>query len=108
VKLDPKYQEKRGIETGPAKNLAPEVQAKLVRYAKRICRTLQLDGYCRIDFRLTDEGIPYFLEANPIPDIAETEEFAEAAKHDGIGYTALINRILALGIARARSGTSRG
>ena len=103
VKLDPKYQESRGIVTGPAKDIAPELRARFVRYAKRICRTLQLDGYCRIDFRLAEDGTPYFIEANPIPDIAKSEEFVEAARHDGIDYPTLLNRVLALGISRARA-----
>jgi D-alanine-D-alanine ligase len=103
VKLDPKYQKRRGIVIGPAKDLSPELRARIVRYTKRICRTLEIDGYCRIDFRLTENGTPYFLEANPNPQIAKEDEFAEAAKHDGIGYRKLLNRILALGIARARS-----
>jgi D-alanine-D-alanine ligase len=103
VKLDPKYQKRRGIVIGPAKDLSPELRARIVRYTKRICRTLEIDGYCRIDFRLTENGTPYFLEANPNPQIAKEDEFAEAAKHDGIGYRKLLNRILALGIARAQS-----
>jgi hypothetical protein len=47
--------------------------------AKRIYRTLALDGYARIDFRLSAESVPYFLDANPNPEIAEAEEFARAA-----------------------------
>src|SRR5215203_3974000 len=68
---------------------------------KRIFRTLELDGYARIDFRLSADGIPYFLEANPNPEIASTQEFAHAAVHNGIAYPDLLNRILALGIRRA-------
>ena len=45
--------------------------------AKRIYRTLDLDGYARIDFRLAADGTPYFLEANPNPEIAKSEEFAQ-------------------------------
>ena len=74
--------------------------------AKRIYRTLELDGYARIDFRLSADGITYFLEANPNPEIAESQEFAAAAQHDGIGYPDLLHRILALGIRRAASTTS--
>lgn len=107
VKLDPKYQERRGIVTGPAKDLSPELAARIARYAKRICRTLSLDGYCRIDFRLAEDGTPYFIEANPNPEIAKSEEFAQAAKHDGISYRALLNRILALGISRAQAKAAK-
>ncbi len=49
VKHDPEYQERRGIVAGPAKKLAPELRAHIQQRAKRICRTLELDGYCRID-----------------------------------------------------------
>jgi len=74
--------------------------------AKRICQTLELDGYARVDFRLSADNIPYFLEANPNPEIAQSQEFAHAAVHDGIAYPDLLRRILANGIRRARSGTA--
>jgi D-alanine-D-alanine ligase len=76
-----------------------------MRSAKRICHTLELDGYARIDFRLSADNIPYFLEANPNPEIAQSQEFAHAAVHDGIAYPDLLGRVLANGIRRARSGT---
>jgi D-alanine-D-alanine ligase len=103
VKHDPGYQERRGIVAGPAKKLPPELRARIQQLAKRICRTLELDGYARVDFRLSADGIPYFLEANPNPEIARIEEFAEAAEHDGLKYPDLLQRILALAISRARS-----
>jgi D-alanine-D-alanine ligase len=108
VKHDPSYQERVGIVDGPAKNLAPEVSARLRRTAKRIYRTLKLDGYARIDFRLTADGTPYFIEANPNPEIAKSQEFATAARHDGLDYPDLLHRILALGISRAKAGASVG
>jgi D-alanine-D-alanine ligase len=96
------YQERRGILHGPAKDLAPEMSARIRRMAKRIYRTLELDGYARIDFRLSGEGVPYYIEANPNPEIAKSEEFANAAMHDGIKYPDLLNRVLALGLSRAK------
>ena len=103
VKHDLDYQERRGILQGPAKDLAPELRARIASTVKRICRTLELDGYSRIDFRLSADGVPYFLEANPNPEIAQHEAFAQAALHAGIAYSALLERIVALGISRARS-----
>ncbi|HLZ02467.1 MAG TPA: ATP-grasp domain-containing protein [Bradyrhizobium sp.] len=108
VKHDPSYQERVGIVDGPAKNLAPEVYARIQRTAKRIYRTLGLDGYARIDFRLSADGTPYFIEANPNPEIAKSQEFATAAQHDGLDYLALLHRILTLGISRAKTGVSAG
>lgn len=105
VKHDAAYQKKHAIKSRPAKDLAPEMQTKLKRMAKRIYRTLELDGYARIDFRLSADGIPYFLEANANPDIAESEEFGQAAKHDKLTYRRMINRILALALERQRKIT---
>lgn len=102
VKHDPKFQELRGILQGPAEDLSPELSARIATLAKRIHRNLHLDGYSRIDFRLSADNIPYFLEANPNPEIAESQEFAQAALYDGLKYKDLLNRILALGISRAK------
>jgi len=108
VKHDPGYQERVGIADGPAKDLTPEVRARIQQLAKRIYRTLGLDGYARIDFRLAADGTPYFIEANPNPEIAKSEEFATAARHDGLDYPDLLHRILALGTSRAKAGVSVG
>jgi D-alanine-D-alanine ligase len=108
VKHDPEYQEKRGIDAGPAKDLPPEMVSRIQQTAKRICKTLALDGYARVDFRLGDDGVPYFLEANPNPEIARKEEFAESAAHAGLEYGDLLNRILALGLRRAGANGANG
>jgi len=104
VKHDTDYQERVGILDGPAKDLAPEIASRIQRIAKRVYRTLELDGYARIDFRLAADGTPYFIEANPNPEIAKSQEFATAARHDGLAYPDLLHRILALGISRAAAG----
>jgi len=106
VKHDTSYQERAGIVDGPAKGLAPEVYSRIQRTAKRIYRALDLDGYARVDFRLAADGTLYFIEANPNPEIAKSQEFATAARHDGLAYQDLLHRILALGISRARAGVS--
>jgi D-alanine-D-alanine ligase len=106
VKHDLEYQQRHGVAQGPAKGLAPQLQVRINNLVKRICRTLELDGYARIDFRLSADGVPYFIEANPNPEIAKSEEFAQSALHDGLKYPDLLNRILALGINRAKVGAA--
>ncbi len=101
VKHGPIYQEKRGILQGPAQDLPPAVVTKIRTLAKRISHTLELDGYCRIDFRLSKDNIPYFIEANPNPEIAESQEYAQAALHAGTSYADLLNKIVTLGLKRA-------
>jgi D-alanine-D-alanine ligase len=103
IKHDPEYQKRHDIRDGPAKGLSSQLIAGIQRMATRIYRTLELDGYARIDFRLSAEGKPYYIEANPNPELAKTEEFASSARHDGLAYKDLLHRIVALGMRRARS-----
>ncbi|HEX6058927.1 MAG TPA: hypothetical protein VFZ11_07895 [Gemmatimonadaceae bacterium] len=103
VKHDPGYQERLGIVQGRAEDLPPDVEATIARTSKRIYRILGLSGYARIDYRLDESGRLYFLDANPNPDVGETEELASSAKHDGWSYARLLERIMALGLQRARS-----
>jgi D-alanine-D-alanine ligase len=100
VKWDPKFQKRRGIEIGRARNLSPELERLIVKTTKRLYRVLQLSGYARVDFRLDAEGRPYFLEANPNPEIGYGEEFAEAAEAAGIDYEPLLDRLLAIGLRK--------
>ena len=102
VKFDVKYQEERGILQGAAVDLAPDIEKRIYSLTRRICRTLELDGYARVDFRLAADGTPYFLEANPNPEIARHEVFAEAAEYGGMKYSDMLRRIVQLGLQRGR------
>jgi D-alanine-D-alanine ligase len=102
LKHDPIYQERTGVVIGPATDLPEALVTSLIRESKRIYRMLELSGYARIDFRLDAEGRSYFLEANPNPDIARQEEFAQSAAHGGLPYPELLERLLHLGLRHAR------
>ncbi len=104
VKWDLEYQAKHGVSIGRAKGLSEEMERRIARLSRRICRRLGTDGCVRIDFRLHESGDIYFLEANPNPDIGEHEEFASAAKAAGLKYPALLQKIVNLGIRRAERG----
>lgn len=105
VKHDPDYQDRMGILQGPAQNLPLAVVSAIPKLTKRIYRILELDGYARIDYRLSPDGNLYFLEANPNPEVAAREEFAQSALHSDISYPELLQRILRLGIQRAATAT---
>ena len=68
------------------------------RIAKRAYRALDLNGYARIDLRMDDDGRAYVLEANPNPNLAYGEDFAESAEVDGVSYERLLERIITLGL----------
>jgi len=96
VKWDPAYQEKVGVATRAA-DLTPEQHKTLERLSKRIYRYLFLSGYARLDYRMTEEGQFYLLEANPNPQIAHNEDFADSAEHSGVPYDQLLQKIITVG-----------
>jgi D-alanine-D-alanine ligase len=107
LKHDVRYQETQGV-TIRQPDLPEQVLRKLYRQSKRMYHLLQLDGYARLDWRLRDDGELFFLEANPNPEIAAGQEFAEAAEVGGIPYEPLLQRILKLGLSRGPGRGMRG
>ena len=68
VKWSTQYQKKHGIMTDAAA-LDPGTNDRIHQIARRVYRALDLNGYARIDLRLTNEGDVYVLEANPNPNL---------------------------------------
>ena len=102
AKWDPEYQRQMGLKTGPAP-LSKKMQTRLANLSKEIYRALGLSGYARLDYRVTDAGDAYLLEANPNPQIAKDEDFAKSALHVGISYPELIEQLIQLGMKYAPS-----
>jgi len=99
VKWSDRYQSQVGVRTEEAS--LGEGQAKKVQdLARKVYRILGLSGYARIDFRMGPDGKAYFLEANPNPQLAYGEDFAESADKAGISYESLLQRILNLALTR--------
>lgn len=104
LKWDLDYQKKVGVETRAARNLPTGTAEHAARLCKRVYRALRLSGYARIDLRLDPDGRLYVLEANPNPQLAYGEDFAESAHAAGIAYEDLLQRIVNLGLRRRFHG----
>ncbi|HEX2310973.1 MAG TPA: hypothetical protein VHH91_09665, partial [Vicinamibacterales bacterium] len=53
----------------------------------------------RVDLRMDQAGRIYVIEANPNPQLAYGEDFAESAERAGLTYEALLDRIVGLGLS---------
>jgi D-alanine-D-alanine ligase len=98
VKWSRKYQDKYGITSGEAKNLPDGKAGEIQHLAKRVYRALGLSGYARIDLRMDDAGHLHVLEANPNPQIAQDEDFADSAQKFGYPYKDLLQELLNIGL----------
>jgi D-alanine-D-alanine ligase len=100
VKWDAKYQKKHGITSREARDLSPELKKRIENLCRRTYRALGISGYARIDLRLRPNGDVFIIEANPNPEVADGEDFADSARKAGYSYEALLQKILALGLKR--------
>lgn len=73
----------------------PDLARKLAGLAHAAWDLFELDSYARIDLRTDEAGNPFILEVNLNPCIAEDAGFFAAATQAGIGYDAVVARILA-------------
>lgn len=66
--------------------------------AQKAFQALKLSGCARIDFRMTDEGTFYCLEANTLPGMTELSLIPQAAAAAGISFPELCERIVQLAV----------
>lgn len=102
AKWDEEYRKRWGLQNQFAEDLDPALARDLAQTCKRIYRLLTIDGYARIDLRVTPANEVYFIEANPNPILAADEDFAQSALKAGLAYPQLIERIVRLGLQAAR------
>jgi D-alanine-D-alanine ligase len=102
AKWDEEYRKRWGLQNQFPEGLEPALVAQIEETCKRIYRLLTIEGYARIDLRLTAANEIYFIEANPNPILAADEDFAQAAGKAGLTYPQLIDRIIRQGMKAAR------
>jgi D-alanine-D-alanine ligase len=102
AKWDEEYRKRWGLQNKFAEGLDPALVAQIEQTCKRIYRLLTIDGYARIDLRVTAANEVYFIEANPNPILAADEDFALSAGKGGLPYPQLIDRIIRHGMKAVR------
>ena len=108
VKWDLEYQRQLGVTNGRAQELTPAKEKELARIARTSYRALGLSGYARLDLRMRPDGSVSLLEANPNPELARGEDFADGAAALGIGYEEVVRRIVQLGLSYPAEWRQRG
>jgi len=92
LKSDPRYRRKWGVHYRRAR-LDPRTLKALTAASRRIFHALKLRDYARLDFRLTDEGRLYFIEANPNPDL-DPHALNRSGCFAGVPYGRLLETIV--------------
>jgi D-alanine-D-alanine ligase len=81
--------------------LDARLHAQVKQASRTIFRLLKLRDYARLDYRVTDDGGLFFIEANPNPDL-HPHAMGMNRCFVGIEHTRLIARIVEIARRRAR------
>jgi D-alanine-D-alanine ligase len=88
-----KYQ--RGARYHLPPRLSPTRRANIEALALAAYRALGCRGYARIDFLASDTDNDVLLEVNTLPGLTASSLLPKIAAHQGLGFDALVERILA-------------
>ena len=89
-----KYTAGRSEEITPAP-IADEVRAELNRMTRDAYRLCRCSGVVRVDFIVTPEGKPYFIELNSIPGMSAGSIVPKQARQMGMSLGELYDLIIA-------------
>ena len=85
--------------------LSAELTAQLQDYALQAYQAADCAGMARVDFLLDKEsGKAYFSEINTIPGFTRISMYAKLWKNSGVSYAQLVDRLIALALARKADG----
>lgn len=109
LELEPKIQEFYDYQAKYTKGatrficparISPE-QTKLTQeIALRAFHSIGARHFGRVDFMLSEQGQPYFLEVNTIPGLTDLSDLPAEAAEAGISYDELIVRITVMALAQ--------
>jgi D-alanine-D-alanine ligase len=70
--------------------------------AVRAYKSVDCRDFGRVDFRVDEEGNPYVLEINPLPNLGPDDVFVLFAKVKGWSYNQIINKIMDEALMRVK------
>lgn len=80
--------------------LEKKILEKITLSSLQVFKTLGCRDFSRIDFRVSPEGIPYFLEINPLPGLGSYSDLVIMAIKMGMTHEELIGSVLAAALER--------
>lgn len=90
-----KYTEGGSEHIVPAR-ISETLTEQIKQYAVKAHQVLGCETYSRVDFLLTEAGIPYILEVNTLPGMTPTSLYPDAAKVENISYDEMIETFVQL------------
>jgi D-alanine-D-alanine ligase len=81
-------------------NLDENMANELRRLTKETAKVLGIYDFCRVDYRLDNDGNLYILELNSMASLGMTGSYVHAAKVAGYTFETMVNRMLDVAVER--------
>ena len=75
-------------------NCPKTIKRDMMDYSEALHKFLLLRDYSRVDFRLSKDNIPYFLEVNPLPALDREDTFEVCGQAMGLSYHETLDLIV--------------
>ena len=69
-------------------------------YAEEGARALSMEGYCRLDFIMKENGDMYCLEANTLPGMTPTSLLPQEAQVLGMDFAAFCEELIRISLKK--------
>ncbi len=96
--LDDKLRKPKG-KICPA-HIDEKLANEMTRLTKETFNVLGIYDFCRVDYRMDDQGNLYILELNSMASLGLTGSYFHAAKTAGYSYESMVNRMLDVAVER--------
>ncbi len=81
-------------------NVDEKVAEEIRRLTRETFKVLGIYDFCRVDYRMDDDGNLYILELNSMASLGVTGSYVHAAKVAGYTYESMVNRMLDVAVER--------
>jgi D-alanine-D-alanine ligase len=80
--------------------LADEIKERIALTSLKVFKCLSCRDFARADFRVSPDGVPYFLEINPLPGLGSYSDLVIMARKLGWTHQGLIQAVLEAALKR--------
>ena len=77
--------------------------AQILEESEFIYESLNLNGLARVDYIVTENGVPFFIEVNTIPGLSKESILPKQAQYAGISLSELFDQVVETTLKNADS-----
>lgn len=91
---DLKTRSDKAVTVRAPANISEEMSDRLRKMARAVYKKLDCKDLGRIDFRLSDAGVPYFLEINALPSLEPGAGIYASAALEGLHFDGVLDAVI--------------